>query len=100
MTTWKPVIVHLPMAGRQTIHGPYAALMALLIDWPERRSAYHRAAELCSAALDNEGMCLLAREAFLNAVIRAGAGGPVNRRVGTKKGESMKLVSGLSAMPR
>ncbi|WP_426239202.1 DUF982 domain-containing protein [Pararhizobium sp. DWP1-1-3] len=47
MTTWKPVIVHLPMAGRQTIHGPYAALMALLIDWPERRSAYHRAAELC-----------------------------------------------------
>ncbi|WP_426240342.1 DUF982 domain-containing protein [Pararhizobium sp. DWP1-1-3] len=42
--TWKPIIVHLPMAGPQTIHGPYAALIALLIDWPERRSAHHRAA--------------------------------------------------------
>ncbi|WP_413814004.1 DUF982 domain-containing protein [Rhizobium sp. Leaf453] len=43
------------MAGQQTIHGPFQALMALLINWPEKRSAYHRAEELCAAAIDSKG---------------------------------------------
>ncbi|WP_426232204.1 DUF982 domain-containing protein [Pararhizobium sp. DWP3-4] len=92
--TWKPIIVQLPMAGPQTIHGPYAALIALLIDWPERRSAHHRAAKMCSAALDSKCLESEAREAFQAAVMQAGIGVPLKSRVGAKRARHSKLVSG------
>jgi hypothetical protein len=81
MTAWQPIIVHLPMAGRQTIQGPYAALMALLIDWPEKRSAYYRAVELCTLALDDENLKERARKEFQNAAIQASVGPLKNTRV-------------------
>jgi hypothetical protein len=74
MTDWDPVVVQLPMAGRQTIHGPYAALVALLIEWPERRSAYYRALKLCTSALDDASFLQKAHEAFRHACIQAWTG--------------------------
>lgn len=92
MPGWEHVVVQLPMAGRQTIHGPYAALMALLIDWPERRSTYHRALELCTAALDDPTLLQKAREAFAQASIQAGTG-PIDPRPATAKAPRLAIVA-------
>jgi hypothetical protein len=93
MTAWQPVLVQLPMAGRQTIHGPYAALMALLIDWPQKRSAYYRAVKLCSIALDDETVKSRARQEFQNAAIQAGVGPLVYQPPSTAKSPRLRIVA-------
>src|SRR5215217_4147915 len=100
MTGWDPVVVQLPMAGRQTIHGPYAALMALLIDWPERRSAYHRAFQLCTNALDDPALLQKAREAFQHACIQAGTGPIDNPHPASSKRPRLEVVAGTALSPR
>ncbi|WP_426240337.1 DUF982 domain-containing protein [Pararhizobium sp. DWP1-1-3] len=53
--TWKPIIINLETSGRQTIHGPYAALMALMIDWPCDTIVSRLAMTACLEAIDAPG---------------------------------------------
>jgi hypothetical protein len=66
--TWKPFPIRLPMSGRQTIHGPYAALMALMIDWPKPSPTRDVAISACNAAIDGSGSVERAYSAFVAAV--------------------------------
>jgi len=65
---WKPFTIRLPMAGRQTIHGPYAALMALMTDCPKPSPKRDAAMSACDAAIDGSGSVKRAYSAFLAAV--------------------------------
>ena len=56
------------MSGPQTIHGPYGALMALMIDWPEPSQKSDDAMSACDAAIDGSGSVEQAYSAFVAAV--------------------------------
>ena len=66
--TWKTFPIRLPMSGRQTIHGPYAALMALMLDWPKPSPTRDVAMSACNAAIDGSGSVERAYSAFVTAV--------------------------------
>ena len=74
MSKWKtPVALTIDATGHQTVHGPYAAAMLLMISWPTQNSREHKRAEqLCLEAVDQRIDAEVAREAFLAAIEEAG----------------------------
>lgn len=74
MSKWKmPVDLMLDGTNHQTVHGPYAAAMLLMISWragdaPERE----RAERMCLEAVEGRIEVEDARKAFLAAVDEAG----------------------------
>lgn len=61
-----PVDVHMPHSGRQTVHGPFAALILLMDEWPNMSGlAYPQARTGCRAALDGRTSTETAREKFM-----------------------------------
>jgi hypothetical protein len=67
-----PVEVNMPHSGRQTVHGPFAALILLLDEWPSISGpAYAMARSRCRAALDGRATPEEARELFLTAAEEA-----------------------------
>lgn len=79
MRRWKtPVEIDLPACGHQTIHGPYAAAMLLMISWPTQDDAARDEAErVCLDAMRGAADFDDARNAFLAATrgLTAPAGG-------------------------
>ena len=74
MSKWKtPVELTLDSAGHQTVHGPYAAAMLLMISWPTKNGTERERAErMCLDAVDERIGAADAREAFLAAIEEAG----------------------------
>lgn len=74
MQKWKtPVEITIADAGRQTVHGPFAAAMMLSIVWPVRKGRWRDEAErLCIAAAEGNASDEEARRAFIAAVREAG----------------------------
>ena len=74
MCKWKtPVELTLEGAGHQTVHGPYAAAMLLMISWPTQNGVERERAErLCLEAVEQKTKAAMAREAFLAAIEEAG----------------------------
>lgn len=74
MSKWKtPVELTLDSAGHQTVHGPYAAAMLLVISWPTKNGTERERAErICLNAVDEPTEAEDAREAFLAAIEEAG----------------------------
>ncbi|MGV1873744.1 DUF982 domain-containing protein [Agrobacterium rosae] len=72
-TAWQePVEIKAPKSGNQTVHGPFAALIFLLDEWPNLRGpAYLKAKTICRAALAGRKSVEEARETFLRAVREA-----------------------------
>jgi hypothetical protein len=67
-----PVKVNMPHSGMQTIHGPFAALILLMDEWPNMSGpAYVEARSRCRAALDGRKPPEEAREQFLLASAEA-----------------------------
>ena len=74
MSKWKtPVELMLDGAGHQTVHGPYAAAMLLMISWPTQDGKERERAErMCLEAVDERIEAAEARKAFLAAMEEAG----------------------------
>ncbi|MDF1631236.1 DUF982 domain-containing protein [Mycoplana sp. MJR14] len=73
MAKWKrPVEITVDGAGRQTIHGPYAAAMSLMIGWPTQGPERDKAQQICLDAAQSRSPSENARDAFLSAVEEAG----------------------------
>lgn len=67
-----PVTILSTEGGRQTVHGPFEALIFLLDEWPDKRGpAYVRARSACRAALAGRQGPDCAREMFLRAAQEA-----------------------------
>ncbi|KXG87302.1 DUF982 domain-containing protein [Agrobacterium bohemicum] len=68
----EPVQISMPVSGRQTVQGPFAALIFLLDEWPDLRGpAYVRARSICRAAIAGRTSPEEARETFLRAASEA-----------------------------
>ncbi|NVP58378.1 DUF982 domain-containing protein [Rhizobium sp. DBTS2] len=74
MSKWSaPVRLTLDGAGDQTVHGPYAAAMLLMISWPTKSGTQRdRAERMCLAAIKDATASEGARDAFLAAIEEAG----------------------------
>jgi hypothetical protein len=69
----EPIEITAPLSGKQTVHGPFAALIFLLDDWPESRGkAYAEARDSCQLASAGCRPAEQARESFLRAAREAG----------------------------
>ena len=67
-----PFRVITPNNGHQTVHGPFAALILLMDDWPDMRgSAYLEARSACRAALEGRRDVEEARARFMLAAREA-----------------------------
>lgn len=67
-----PVKVNMPHSGIQTVHGPFAALILLMDEWPNMSGpAYVEARSACRAALDGRKTPDQARAEFLLAATEA-----------------------------
>jgi hypothetical protein len=63
-----PLDVDLPTCGHQTVHGPYAAAMLLMISWPTQDDpARDEAERVCLGAFRGAADLDDARDAFLAA---------------------------------
>lgn len=68
----EPIIINMPLSGRQTVQGAFAALIFLLDEWPDLRGpAYVRARSMCRAAVAGRTRPEEARETFLHAAREA-----------------------------
>lgn len=74
MSKWKtPVELTLDSTNHQTVHGPYAAAMLLMISWPTQNGKERERAErMCLKAVNERIDAADAREAFLSAIEEAG----------------------------
>jgi hypothetical protein len=72
-TRWlQPVQITTSQSGVQTVHGPFAALIFLMDDWPDMRGAdYVKARSLCRAAIAGRKTPEEAREVFISAAREA-----------------------------
>jgi hypothetical protein len=72
-TRWnQPVKITTPHSGNQTVHGPFAALIFLLDEWPDMRGPdYVQARSLCRAAIAGRKTPEEAREVFVRAAKEA-----------------------------
>ncbi len=67
-----PVTILSTEGGRQTVYGPFDALIFLLDEWPDKRGpAYVRARSACRAALAGRQGADWARDMFLQAAQEA-----------------------------
>ncbi|MCM2457583.1 DUF982 domain-containing protein [Rhizobium sp. CG4] len=68
-----PVELRMPHSGMQTVHGPFAALILLMDEWPVRSGpAYVSARSSCRAAIDGREAPEETRERFVLAAREAG----------------------------
>lgn len=67
-----PVEVVMPHSGTQTVHGPFAALILLMDEWPTMSGpAYAMARSSCRASLDGRTTPEDARDRFVSAAQEA-----------------------------
>ncbi len=73
VTAWgEPVKISMLVSGRQTVEGPFAALIFLLDEWPDLRGPeYVRARSICRAAIAGRTSSEEARETFVLAAHEA-----------------------------
>ncbi|MDO5897198.1 DUF982 domain-containing protein [Agrobacterium sp. Azo12] len=68
-----PLELTMPHSGMQTVHGPFAALIFLMDEWPDSSGpAYVAARSSCRAAIDGRETPEETRERFVLAAREAG----------------------------
>lgn len=80
MSRWSTPIRMTIDGSQQTVHGPYAAAMLLMISWPTKTGPQRdRAERTCLAAVTDQAELETARDAFLAAAEEAGLAADANK---------------------